>query len=199
MSQKSVPARINQRLKNLPDGKPFVTSYVRHLGNRDSVDKALERMTRKGALVRLARGIYAKPKSGVFVKSVKPSPEAIALAVADADNADITFDGAKALQLLGLSTQEPVQPVYITNGRSRKIKYGKVEIKLKHRSRMPSNLRGKAALAYSALVYLGKNEVTQEVIASIAAQLSKDERDALLIARANMPAWLSDALAMIER
>jgi hypothetical protein len=89
-----------------------------------------------------------------------------------------------------------MQPVFLTNGPSRKIKYGNIEIRMKHvsQSKLPSGLSGKAALAYSALCYLGRNETTHEILASIRDKLSSEEYDELLRARNKMPAWLSDML-----
>jgi hypothetical protein len=55
------------------------------------------------------------------MKAVMPQPEAIARAAAESSGSEIGVHGAVALQLLGLSTQMPMQPVFLTNGPSRKI------------------------------------------------------------------------------
>jgi hypothetical protein len=196
MLGKNVTAKIYDRLNDIPAGQPFATRFLSDLGARDSVDKALSRMVMSGELLRVARGMYARPKHGVYMKVVMPQPEAIARAAAESSGSEIGIHGAVALQLLGLSTQMPMQPVFLTNGPSRKIKYGNIEIRMKHvsQNKLPSGLSGKSALAYSALCYLGRNETTYEILASIRDKLSGEEYDELLRARNNMPAWLSDML-----
>lgn len=49
-------------------------------------------------------------------------------------------------------------------------------------------------LALAALLYLGKSEVTHEVIAQIQHALLPGEFEVLLAANVEMPAWLNEAL-----
>jgi hypothetical protein len=198
MSSSSVTALISKRISDIPSGKPFLTKDFLDLGDRAAVDKALGRMVDKGLLVRLARGIYTKPKSGVYVKQVKPSLEAVAKAVAESNDSGIAYDGAKALQLLGLTTQEPVQPIFITNGPSRNFKYGNFQIQLKHKRRMPAGLNGRAALAYSAFLYLGKGQATSEMLSGVLTRFSPEELQSLMDAQKNMPSWFSSLLRKAE-
>ncbi|MDL2263896.1 DUF6088 family protein [Synergistaceae bacterium OttesenSCG-928-I11] len=188
--------KIKERLETIPLGKPFTSRSLTFLGTRSAVDKALSRMAAQGEIMRLARGVYAKPKPGKFVASIKPSPDEIARAVAETEDYNVRLHGAKALQLLGLSTQEPMQPVFITDEPTRNIRYGKLNIRLKHvsPSKISANLQGKAALALSALLYLGKDDVTQDTIRTIRQKLSDQEYLDLLDARQHMPSWLSDLL-----
>lgn len=196
MSDRGVNAKIKEHLETVAPGKPFTSRSLIFAGTRSAVDKALSRMVADGAIIRLSRGIYAKPKPGKYVASVKPSPEDIARAVAETNDYSVHLHGAKASQLLGLTTQEPTQPVFITDGPTRNIKYGKLNIKLKHVSpgKIPTSLEGKAALALSALLYLGRDHVTQDTLKTIKQRLSDQEYHDLLDARTQMPSWLSDLL-----
>lgn len=196
MYDRGVNVRIKEYLETIPLGKPFTSRSLTALGMRSAVDKALSRMAAQGEIMRLARGIYARPKPGKFVAVVNPSPEEIARAVAEVGDYSVQLHGAKALQLLGLSTQEPMQPVFITDGPTRNIKFGKINIKLKHvsPSKISAELQGKAALALTALLYLGKDDVRQGTISAIRRRLSDQEYLDLLNARQHLPSWLSDLL-----
>jgi hypothetical protein len=153
-------------------------------------------MTKAGELMRVTKGIYVKPRFNAYVGAIMPSPEAIARAAAEAENAVIQIHGAEALRLLGLSTQEATQPVFLTNGPAHNLKMGNLKIRLKHVSarNLPS-LQGKPALALSALRYMGRTQVTRETIQVMKEKLSAPEYEELLRFRSSMPGWLSDMLA----
>jgi hypothetical protein len=76
--------------------------------------------------MRLAHGIYYYPKEdkafGLGV--VYPSIEDIAQAIAKRDRVKIVPMGAYALHKLGLSTQIPMNAVFLTTGVPRRIKIG---------------------------------------------------------------------------
>ena len=93
-----------------------------------------------------------------------------------------------------------MQPVFHTSGPSKRIRVGKLMITLKHASARKLALAGRpAGLALAALWYLGKEEVTENVIAKIRKKLSPEEFLALRSATASMPAWMTDALYKYER
>ena len=83
-------------------------------------------MYTEGMLIRLAHGIYYYPKEdkeyGLGI--IYPSIEDIAQAIAKRDKAKIVPMGAYALNRLGLSTQMPMNVVFLTNGAPRQIKIG---------------------------------------------------------------------------
>ena len=91
-----------------------------------AVKTAFFRLYTAGVLVRLAHGIYYYPKEdkeyGLGI--IYPSVEDIAQAIAKRDKAKIVPTGAYALNRLGLSTQIPMNVVFLTNGAPRRIKIG---------------------------------------------------------------------------
>lgn len=192
-------AKIEEYLKTLAPGEPFTARTLIALGTKTAIDKALSRMAGKGDLVRVARGVYAKPKRNPWVGQVQPAPEVVAQAVARANNAEIQVHGAKAMQLLGLSTQEPTQVLFTTTGPTRNVKFGNLLIRLKHISgNRVSGLEGKPALAFSALLFMGRKAVTPDTLRDIRQKLSPSEFEELLNARSKMPGWLADMLLRVE-
>jgi len=109
----SVTETISNRIKHMPKGKPFAGALFATLGTRASVDKALSRLVHRGALERVTRGVYMRPKQSQFTgKNVLPSPIAVMEVVAKARGETIQIHGAEAVRRLGLSTQVQVLPTF---------------------------------------------------------------------------------------
>lgn len=99
----------------------------------------MERLVDKGELLRVARGIYTRPQiSKLLDSALTPSIETIAKAIARRDRARIVPTGVYALHVLGLSTQIPMNVVYLTDGAARKVQIGKQTILFKKTA--PKNL-----------------------------------------------------------
>jgi hypothetical protein len=112
----------------------------------------------------------------------------------------LQVQGAQAANLLGLSTQSPLKETYLTSGRSRKIQIGKQEVQFKHVSPKKLVLAGTpAGLALTALWYLGKEEVTIEVIEKIRERITMEEFEKLLRKKECMPAWMANVVNNYEQ
>ena len=94
-------------------------------GTPDAVRSGLSRLCRNGKLYRFAKGIYYIPLYDKWDATLRePSLDAIALKIAQRDNARNIPTGAYALNKLGLSTQVPANIIYITDGSARQVKFG---------------------------------------------------------------------------
>ena len=62
----------------------FVPADFLDMGSREAVDVVLHRLTRKGVIRRLARGVYDFPKKHPALGLLSPSAEAVAKALAGA-------------------------------------------------------------------------------------------------------------------
>ena len=91
----------------------------------------LSELCNAGKLVRVATGIYVKPKMSRF-GPVMPTIGEIAQTIAKRDDAQLLPTGATAENYLGFSTQVPMNAVYLTSGTPRKIKIGRRALTLKH-------------------------------------------------------------------
>lgn len=178
----------------LPMGEPFTSSDLLPVGTRASVDQALSRLVRAGAIERITRGVFARPRSNPYVGKVPPAPEKVARAVARSSDSVIEVHGAEAAREFGLTTQVPMRSVYLTSGRSRVVHVGGVDIQMRHVADSRLLLAGRqAGRAFAALMYLGKNEVTGDTIATIRRCLPPAEFETLASSVSSMPSWLSDA------
>lgn len=172
----SLDDKILTKIKKAKRGSLFFTEDFLNFGSAKAVAKTLERLTVKGDISRVARGIYARLDRDPLLGELKPSTEAIAEAIRKRDKARIMPTGALAINALGLSTQVPMNVVYLTDGAARKIDLGKRKILFKKST--PKNLSaiGKiSGLVIQALKEIGKDKVTENEIQLILKQLEKEE------------------------
>lgn len=191
---------IRKAINSIPRGKAFFAKDFLHLGTRAAVDQMLYRMAKNEEVIRIARGIYVRPKWNKYVNGpVLPEPYEVAEIIARGRGVEIGPTGAEAVHRLGLSTQMPTQPVYATTGRSGEIKVGKNTIKFRHVSPRKMQYAGTpVGTAIAALRYLGKRQVTPQVIASIEKSLSKEDFKTLRQAATALPGWAMDKLFEYE-
>lgn len=186
---------IEEQVQAVPEGQPFFPAQFLTLGSRASVDQVLSHLAKAGRIKRIARGIYVRPKQNKYVGEVLPGPEAIVKQVAASEGASVQVHGAEAARRFELTTQVPMQLVFYTSGRSREINVGRMKIRLRHTSpRKLAMSERPAGLALTALEYLGKHNVTPEVIERVRRKLAPTEFEALRQASTAMPAWLAEAL-----
>lgn len=164
------------KIKKAGRGTLFFVENFLTIGTAKTMAKALERLTKQGELVRAARGIYVRPEIDPVIGPITPGIEAVAEAIARRDKARIMPTGAYALNRLGLSTQVPLNVVYLTDGAARKIKIGKRTITFKKAT--PKNVAAIgeiSGLAIQALKSIGKKKVSTDEIMKIQEQLKKEK------------------------
>lgn len=172
----------------------FFPSDFTSYGEVKAVGKSLERLTAKGDIVRLARGIYLYPEIDTVLGLgiLMPSIEQIAETIARRDKARIVPTGIYAMNKLGLSTQVPMNVVYLTDGAPRKVSLGNGRsIQFKYTT--PRNLaftNPLAMLVTFALKEVGKDNVTEDIVKRIKSVLQKERKENILADEALMPAWI---------
>ena len=149
---------ILHHARNQAEGVPVSAKGLLHLGSRAAVDQTLSRLARCGDLLRVGRGLYVLPvkyRFGSRAPSVLKTVEALAAQRGER----IASSSAMAANAFGLTTQVPVKPVFLTSGRSRKLKLGHQEVELRHAPPWQLVLGGrKAGDAVRALAWLGPEE-----------------------------------------
>jgi hypothetical protein len=191
----SIDDKIVIKIKKARRGSLFFTEDFLSFGTAKTVSKALERLTAKNDISRMARGIYARPEIDPVIGAVSPGIETIAAAIAKRDKARIVPTGVYALNRLGLSTKVPLNVVYLTDGASRKVKIGKRTISFKHAS--PKNVAtiGEiSTLAIQALRTIGKDNVTVDEIEKIQQLLKKEKPTHLQYDYRLAPEWIRKIL-----
>lgn len=111
-------------VEHAKEGTIFIPDDFTTCGTPDAVRSGLSRLCRNGNLCRFAKGIYYIPTYDKWDGTLRePSLDAIALKIAQRDNARVIPTGAYALNKLGLSTQVPTNIIYITDGSARQMRF----------------------------------------------------------------------------
>ena len=181
---------LRERIEALPeDSVLFRTDFPEY--HSEFVGGTLAELTQEGMLVKLAQGVYAKPRRSRF-GLVLPSVDKIVQAIAARDNAEVLPSGMTALNVLGLSTQVPMKYSYLTTGSERIIKLKNQEIRLKRG--VPKNFCYETkliALLVQALKTLKQQNVGEEELQVIRNLISREpDRSALAKDVDMMPVWM---------
>lgn len=188
---KNIENEILIKVKKAGRGSLFFNSDFTRFGSAVAVNKALERLVGKNELIRVARGIYTRPKVSDISGITMPSIQEVAKALARRDRAKIIPTGAMAMYQLGLTTQVPLKIVYLTDGSARAVKVGKFKILFKKTS--PKNLavQGEASkLAIQALKEIGEDNLKKEQEQKIIEVLKKENRHKLQHDIRLAPEWI---------
>lgn len=196
----NISASVQQQVAQYNLGELFATENFLSLGSREAVDKVLSRLVNKGFIERMARGIFTRPKKSKYAGIILPPIQAVVALIAQQNCETIQIHGAEAARLLQLSTQMPTQAIYYTNGASRTVQVAGKPVKFL-RTTNPKLLQHagtKVGIVISALLYLGKEEVTTSTIQHVQQQLSPNEF--LTLRQSKLPAWLQQILQItVER
>ena len=127
----SVAGKIENTISKSTTGTIFFAEDFVEFGSSDNIRQILFRLEQEGRIERIAHGIYVNPKTDKLLGTLYPTVEEIAKEIARRDKARIAPTGVFALYQLGLTTQIPLNLVYLTDGAPRDIKIGKRKIKFK--------------------------------------------------------------------
>ena len=187
---RSVYSRINEQAVALPEGTPLCPSALLHLGTRTAVDQALSRLARDGRLLRICQGVYMRPIQTRF-GTRPPALEKIIVSLAALWGEVIVPCGGSSANVLGLTTQVPVESIYLTSGNGRRLRLGALTVRLRHAPRWqlvaPNRLAGDVV---RALAWLGPGEA-EGALKQVAAGMSAEDLAELADARAVLPAWIA--------
>ena len=188
----STDSKVIEFLKYRARGKIYFLDDFASIGSSESIRKSLSVLVKRGTLVRLTQGIYLYPKIDAEFGILYPSVDDVCKAIAKRDKARIEPTGVFALHSLGLSTQVPLNVVYLTDGIPRKIKYGNRFIKFKKTAPKNLSMKGKVSgLAIAALKQLGKNGITPEVQLQLTKALKKESPENIKHDIQLAPEWIS--------
>ncbi len=163
-------------------------------GDPKAVQKVFERLTAKEQLIRVARGIYCYPKTDkvLGLGVLFPTIEEIAKAIAKRDKAKIAPTGVYALNKIGLSTQVPMNAVFLTDGSPRKVKLqGERGIQFKHTAKKNLTFQNDLAMLLTfALREIGENNLTDAQLTRVRQLIKTAPLDAIKKDFPLIPAWI---------
>lgn len=201
MTSQSIENKILSTINRKKHGAILFASDFASAGERKAINKALERITLSGKIIRIARGIYCKPKvdTEFGFGILYPSVDEVAQAIAQRDKCRIVPTGDAALNKLGLSTQVPMNAVYYTDGTPRRIKvYNGKGILFKHV--VPKRLNFKSELVMLitfALQTIGQGHVSDEQLDRIKQLLSKESKERVYEDLELIPSWIRSIILKV--
>ena len=197
----TVQHEILRRIRGQGRGKVFIPKDFLDLGSRDAADQSLSRLVKGGEIERLGRGLYHYPRVNERLGiPISPDPDEIAEALARQTGSRIVPSGAVAANRLGLSTQVPAKPVYLTDGRTRQVRIGNTVFQLRHAA--PKELPGgsrTSAMVFQSLRHVGQAAVDDQAIARLRRALSPKQRQELLRDARYTTEWIAAVVRKIAQ
>ena len=188
---KSIDNQIYDRILKKKRGTLFIPEDFSEYGSSGAIRIALHRLVANDKIKRVAQGIYVRPKHSDLIGEVLPTTDEIARAIAKRDRARIIPTGGFALNVLGLSTQVPMNFVYLTDGAPREIQLKVGNIKFKKTT--PRNLAAKgkiSGLVVQALKEIGKDKVEEWEMKRIIKLLKEEKKEDLEHDIKLAPEWI---------
>lgn len=186
---------ISKQISGLEAGTVFFSSDLSDTGVKSPlIQKVLERETNAGRIMRLGQGIYYKPKvDDVYgLGIIYPSLEEIARRLAERDKVRIEPTGANAANLLGLSTQVPMNLCFLTDGSSKEIKMSNGRtLKFIHAPLKNFTFTNRTLMLITfALKEIGKDNIQPEQTDRIRKLLANIPLEQAKVDLKLMPAWI---------
>jgi len=196
----NISQKIRERVNHIEIGNLFTINDFEDINNDSLVTRTLSRLQNENSIVRVATGIYVNPKKTQF-GILYPTIDQIAQKIAERDKAQIMPTGDTALNILGFSTQVPMNAVYITNGAKRKVKVGNRNIIFKNVVQKNFQFKGKLLpLIIIALKELGEKNVSEEIknkITKLISYSNAEERETMMFDLYLSPVWIKELLLPI--
>ncbi len=194
MALQSIENKILSTINRKKHGTIIFANDFAHVGERKAINKALERITLSGKIIRLARGIYCKPKidTEFGFGVIYPGVDDVAQAIAQRDKCRIVPTGDAALNKLGLSTQVPMNAVYFTDGTPRRIKvYNGRGILFKRVVPKKLDFQSELIMLITfALQALGQGNVSEQQLGRINQLLANEPKERIIEDLKQVPSWI---------
>jgi hypothetical protein len=157
------------------------------------VSEALSRLAHIGKLDEIYECVYVQPVETRF-GTRSPDVGMVIPQLAELWGETIVPSGGAAANLLGMTTQVPMAPVYLTSGADRTLHLGEAPIELRHAQDWqllePNQPVGDAV---RALAWMGPKKIEQS-IESLGQVLSVEELKELASSCITMPEWITSSV-----
>ena len=196
----SIDNKLISMVYSRGSGFVFTPKLFSSLGDPRVVGTVLTRLSRKGTIRRLARGLYDYPRKHDELGLLAPSIDDVAHALKGRDAVRLQPSGAYAANLLGLSDQVPMRVVFLTDGPSKNVKLGQQEIILKRTTPRNMATAGRTSgLVIQALRHLGQRHTDDTVLHALKSRLSDGDKKQLIKDLQYAPAWIADIIRNIAK
>lgn len=199
----STEKRIMQMVKANGDGKVYFPSDFFECGSQKAVSKALQRLVQADVLMRMERGLYCYPRESRWGMGKLPaSSDEVLEAYAKRDGFRTGPCPGAAQNALGLSDQVVMNPVYSTDGPTRRIHFykGFCPIVLYHVSPKVFNYRSHVImLAVIALNDIGQRDLWQFDMDGMRRVFSKVPYEEIREDLKHTPSWIRQIILNIYK
>lgn len=177
----------------LPEGKPIWVGALSYLGSTETISEVLSKLVHIGKLNEIYEDVYVQPVETRF-GTRSPDVGMVIPQLAELWGETIVPSGGAAANLLGMTTQVPMVPVYLTSGANRTLHLGEAPIELRHAEDWqllePNQPVGNAI---RALGWMGPEQIEQS-IESLGPVLSVEELKELASSCITMPEWITSSV-----
>ncbi|NQY15534.1 MAG: type IV toxin-antitoxin system AbiEi family antitoxin domain-containing protein [Henriciella sp.] len=203
----SFKTELLAEIERFEPNRVWTAADFAHLGHRDAIDKALQRLVASGDLKRVARGLYQKLTLNGITNRPNPTTYTDVLeALERRDGTPMLIDGMTAANDLGLTTAVPAKIIVHTS--SRRSELDIEGQKIIFRNTAPSKLRwaGRPAMRLvQALqwVYDHQTELDDDIVHRVRTAFGvfldvEDVKEDLIKGFSALPsAWMQDLLRPI--
>lgn len=197
-----VASSLRRYINIAPDGTIFTTAELRALGKRKAIDKFLSRAAAVGRVVRLARGVYFKPRNDA--PDWRPPIEDIVMAKVRAFQRDVVPSPAsEPLSQKNPQHEQvghPLSPIegeihLDTNGNTSSFRlYNGLIVKLKHIAMRKFDLAQSAVGRKLRDLWASVEALNPAHLVRFSQSIGREERRDLKVLLPLIPHWLSDTL-----
>ena len=189
----SISEQIMEYAETSPEGTLLFPRDFFDLGSRPAVHQAFSRLARQERLMRIFHGIYVKTietRFGIHGPRIEKVIESLSRLWGET----IVPSGGGAANFLGLTTQVPMRLSFLTSGPSRKLRFRKLEIPLRHAPgwQLVGENRPAGTLV-RALTFLSPDEAG-EAMEKVLPGFSGADMAELMAARGVLPEWITKPL-----
>ena len=182
--------QIKERISAGNIDAAFVPSDFFDIADSARVGICLRRLTKSGVIMRVMRGVYAKPYK------YRPNVEMVAQAIARNYGWTIAPCGDAALYLSKMTNKSPDEWTFVSDGTYQSYDANGVKLVFKHAG-VKNELNGvsdRTALYIQALRAIGKNNITNDTINDMAAKVAYGDIPKLSNGTQRVTAWIKTRL-----
>ena len=180
----SVSTLVANRVSRMKRGTPFSIEGFYSLGTTTSVQKAMSRLAKEEKIVRVAKGIYSRPKPLKNIPSIKITAKAeeVAKTWARTHHYKMVPQGLEAAYRLGMQTKAPMKSVYWTTGPSREFKIGNEVVQVHHTAKSKLQWENKPeGTLFRGLLALSPKHTSESLLKSALTRLQLTEGETLKV------------------
>lgn len=196
----STMEKVRKRISVVPLGQPFAAGMLAVCGEQKEVIRTLRKLTKSEEILRVAHGVYVKPRHSLGFGIVRPGALEVAQALAEEEGARLAIHGAAWALKFGLTTRVMTSPTFLTDGRTQRVRTGKVLFTLRHAS--PEEMRlseTQAGRAILALRWLGQPAAPQAAVGKVLLQLPETEFARFLGLTLSTDGWITKTLKALVK